>query len=62
MLWKFKLKSLKHKLRLVGVKRKAFKQFEKLKKLNCDAPNSGCPLTTRQPAEKLYISYHETHT
>ena len=28
----------------------------------CDAPNPGCPLTTRQPTEKLYILYHETHT
>ena len=27
-----------------------------------DVPNPGCPLTTRQPAENLYISYHETHT
>ena len=28
----------------------------------CDAPNPGCPLTTRQPAENLEVSYHETHT
>ena len=28
----------------------------------CDAPNPGCPLTTRQPAENLYVLYHETHT
>ena len=28
----------------------------------CDAPKPGGPLTTRQPAENLYISYHETHT
>ena len=28
----------------------------------CDAPNPGCPLTTHQPTENLYISYHETHT
>ena len=28
----------------------------------CDAPNPGGPLTTRQPAKNLYISYHETHT
>ena len=28
----------------------------------CDAPNPGCPLTTRQPAEILYVSYRETHT
>ena len=28
----------------------------------CDAPKPGCPLTTRQPAENLYVSYHETHT
>ena len=28
----------------------------------CDAPNPGCPLTTRQPAENLYVSYRETHT
>ena len=27
----------------------------------CDAPNPGCPLTTRQPAENLFVSYHETH-
>ena len=24
--------------------------------------NPGCPLTTRQPAENLYVSYRETHT
>ena len=30
--------------------------------LGCDAPKSGCPLTTRQPAENLYVSYRETHT
>ena len=24
--------------------------------------NPGSPLTTRQPVENLYISYHETHT
>ena len=28
----------------------------------CDAPKPGCPLTTRQPAENLYVSYRETHT
>ena len=28
----------------------------------CDAPKPGGPLTTRQPAENLYISDHETHT
>ena len=28
----------------------------------CDAPNPGGPLTTRQPAEFLYVSYRETHT
>ena len=28
----------------------------------CDALNPGCPLTTRQPAENPYVSYHETHT
>ena len=28
----------------------------------CDAPNLGVPLTTRQPVENLYFSYHETHT
>ena len=28
----------------------------------CDAPNPGCPLTTSQPTENLYVSYHETHT
>ena len=28
----------------------------------CDAPKPGCPLTTRQPAENLCVSYHETHT
>ena len=28
----------------------------------CDAPNPGCPLTTRQPAKNLYVSYRETHT
>ena len=27
----------------------------------CDAPNSGGLLTTRQPTENLYVSYHETH-
>ena len=30
--------------------------------LVCDAPKPGGPLTTRQPAENLYISYHEMHT
>ena len=30
--------------------------------IDCDAPNPGCPLTTRQPAENLYVSYLETHT
>ena len=29
---------------------------------NCDAPKPGGPLTTRQPVENLYVSYHETHT
>ena len=29
---------------------------------DCDAPNLGCPLTTYQLAENLYVSYHETHT
>ena len=29
---------------------------------DCDAPNPGCPLTTRQPAEILCVSYRETHT
>ena len=28
----------------------------------CDAPNPGCPLTTRQPTENLYVSCLETHT
>ena len=28
----------------------------------CDAPNPGCPLTTHQPAENLYVSCYETHT
>ena len=28
----------------------------------CDAPKPGGPLTTRQPAEFLYVSYRETHT
>ena len=28
----------------------------------CDAPNPGCPLTTHQRAEILYVSYRETHT
>ena len=28
----------------------------------CDAPKSGVPLTTRQSAENLYVSYLETHT
>ena len=28
----------------------------------CDAPNPGGPLTTRQPAENLCVSYHETLT
>ena len=28
----------------------------------CDTLNTGCPLTTRQPAEILYVSYRETHT
>ena len=28
----------------------------------CDAPKPRGPLTTRQPAENLYVSYHETHT
>ena len=27
----------------------------------CDAPKFGGPSTTRQPAENLYVSYHETH-
>ena len=30
--------------------------------IDCDAPKPGCPLTTRQPAENLYVSYYETHT
>ena len=30
--------------------------------LNYDAPKPGGLLTTRQPAENLYVSYHETHT
>ena len=30
--------------------------------IGCDAPNPGCPLTTRQPAEILYVSYRETQT
>ena len=30
--------------------------------LACDTPNPGCPLTTRQPDEILYVSYRETHT
>ena len=29
---------------------------------SCDAPNPGCPLTTRQPAEILYVSCYETYT
>ena len=29
---------------------------------SCDAPKPGGPLTTRQPAENLYVSYRETHT
>ena len=29
---------------------------------SCDTPNPGCPLTTRQPAEYLFVSYRETHT
>ena len=29
--------------------------------LLCDVPKPGGPLTTRQPAEILYVSYHETH-
>ena len=33
-----------------------------LKKVDCDASNPGGPLTTRQPVENLYVSYHETHT
>ena len=33
-----------------------------LKKVECDAPNPGGLLTTRQPAKNLYVSYHETHT
>ena len=28
----------------------------------CDAPKPEGPLTTRQLAENLYVSYHETHT
>ena len=28
----------------------------------CDAPKPGGPLTTSQPPENLYVSYHETHT
>ena len=28
----------------------------------CDAPNPGCPLTTRQPAKNLYVSCYETYT
>ena len=30
--------------------------------VSCDAPKPGCPLTTHQPAENLYVSYYETHT
>ena len=33
-----------------------------LEKWVCDAPKPGGPLTTRQPAENLYVSYYETHT
>ena len=29
---------------------------------SCDAPKPGGPLTTRQPTEILYVSYHKTHT
>ena len=36
--------------------------FLKIGGIICDAPNPGCPLTTRQPAENLYVSYRETHT
>ena len=32
------------------------------KKRDCDAPKPKGPLTTRQPAENLNVSYHETHT
>ena len=28
----------------------------------CEAPKPEDPLTTRQPAENLYVSYHMTHT
>ena len=35
---------------------------QKVVQVICDAPNSGCPLTTRQPVENLYVSYYETHT
>ena len=33
-----------------------------MKESNCDAPKPGGPLTTRQLAEILYVSYRETHT
>ena len=29
---------------------------------SCDAPKPESPLTTRQPAENLYVSYYETYT
>ena len=41
---------------------KKTRRTPKDRKPNCDTPIPGCPLTTRQPAENLYVSYHETHT
>ena len=33
-----------------------------LMEMKCDAPKPEGPLTTCQPAENLFVSYHETHT
>ena len=43
-----------------GEKRNVEKKIEM--RTAVTAQNPGCPLTTRQPAENLYVSYRETHT
>ena len=47
---------------VLAIKDKGFLNLEIEGDFKCDAPNPGCPLTTRQLAEILFVSYHETHT
>ena len=53
------LKDLQQDIK-IGIKTKGYEQ--QVKGSNCDAPNPGCPLTTRQPAKNLNVSYRETYT